>query len=117
MIPSNPYVRMRLASKLCSHGAWIIALIGFAPIIYIIVTAISNYQSGYYQSGYQQPLEGFISSLAYLLIVAVVVGFLSLMLFAMGAFLGYIVARDQPLEKAEEIEDDERVEITSLPNA
>ena len=112
MIPSNPYVRMRLASKLCSHGAWIIALVGFAPIVYIIVTAISNYQSGY-----QQPLEGFISSLAYLLIVAVVVGFLSLMLFAMGAFLGYILARDQPLKEDEEIEDDERVEITSLPNA
>jgi uncharacterized membrane protein len=103
---------MRLASKLCSHGAWIIALVGFSPIVYIIITAISNYQSTY-----PQTLEGFISGLAYLLIVAVVVGFLSLILFAVGTFLGYMVARDQPLEEDEEIEDDERVEITSLPNA
>lgn len=112
MTPSTSLSRMRLAGKLCRRGAWIIAAAGLAVIIFIVISSVSSYvtsnSSG--QPGSGQNFNDLLTSFAIALLLAIAISFFFLILSALGAFLEYMSTEKTPQEV-----NDERVEITALP--
>lgn len=107
MLPSTSLSRMRLTGKLCRRGAWIIAAVGLAVIIYLDFFVIND-NGG--QGGPGLNLNQLFISIAVALLMAIPVFFFSLILYAVGTLLDYVST-----EKNTQEANDERVEIISLP--
>lgn len=105
MLISTSLSRMHLIGKLCRSGAWIIAAAGLAVIVILVSSSVSSYLAN---SG--QNFNDLLNSLAIALVIAMPTFFFILILYAVGALLDYISADKNTLAA-----NDERVEITSLP--
>ncbi len=106
MIPSTPLSRMRFAGKLCKRGAWAIAVLGLAVIVFFVINNVSNNQGN---PGPGPNFNELLNILFPALLIAIPTLFFFLVLYAVGAVLDYLST-----EKTPQVVDDERVEITSL---
>ena len=104
MFPSTPLTRMRFVGKLCKHGAWVIAVVGLAIIVFFVISNLPNNQ------GNPGPdFNNWLNMLLPAFLIALPTIFFSLILYAVASVLDYLSA-----EKTPAVVDDERVEITSL---
>ena len=110
MIAWSSLSRMRAVSKLCRRGAWFMAAVGFAVIVYLNFFVING---GGDQGAPGLNLNQLLMSTALALLMAIPVFFFALILFAVGTVLDYMSA-EKHIEEASD-ESDEGVEITSLP--
>jgi len=106
MFPSTPITRLRFASKLCKRGAWIIAALGVAVIVFFAINNFSNNQGN---PGPGLDFNAWLNILEPAILIAIPTLFFFLILYAAGAVLDYLSAEKKP-----QVVDDERVEITSL---
>jgi|SRR6266516_2002021 len=107
MLPSTSLSRMRLAGKWCRRGAWIIAVVGLAVIVYFNFFVLNNPGD---QGSPGLNFNQLLNSLALALLMAIPIFFFFLILFAVGTVLDYLSTGRNPQEA-----NDERVEIVSLP--
>jgi hypothetical protein len=107
MFPSTPLTRMHFASKLCKLGAWGTAVLGLACIAIFVIGSISNNPDN---PGSGLNFNQLANMLLPVFLIALPTLFFSLILYAAGAVLNYLSAEKTPPV----VDDDERVEITSL---
>jgi hypothetical protein len=106
---------MRLASKLCTIGAGIILALGLTLIVIFYV--LNNTNNGP-DAGPGRLITLFVS-----LIIAMLAVFFALVIYAIGALLGYLSTQNSTSEesiahlkiKSTPEEDDMQLEITPLP--
>ena len=114
MHSTNPLSRLRLASLLCTMGAWVTLVVGF--ILGVLFYALNNVNNGP-DSGPGLGVFIFVE-----LIIAMLSFFFFLVLYAIGALLNYMsaatVAHEEgvppPSMKNMPEEDDTQLEITPL---
>jgi hypothetical protein len=107
MFPSTPLTRMRFAGKLCKRGAWVTAVLGLAFIVLFVISNISNNQG---DPGSGPNFNQLVNILFPAFLIALPTLFFFLILYAAGTLLDYLSAEKKP----QVLDDDERVEITSL---
>jgi hypothetical protein len=107
MFPSTPLTRMRFAGKLCKRGAWAIAVLGLTVIVFLVISNISNNPE---DPGTGLNFNQLVNILLPTFLIAILTLFFSLILYATGAVLDYLSDEKTP----QVVDDDERVEITSL---
>ncbi len=107
MFPSTPLTRMRFAGKLCKRGAWAIAVLGLTVIVFFVISNISNNPG---DPGTGLNFNQLVNILLPTFLIAILTLFFSLILYATGAVLDYLSDEKTP----QVVDDDERVEITSL---
>ncbi len=102
----SPLSRMRFAGKVCKLGAWLIAAKGLIVIVLIYFVTIGANNG----PGNNGPTPNDLFTIAlFMLIVAILTSFFSLILYAAGTLLIYMGT-----EKNTRQESDELVKITSL---
>lgn len=104
----TPLSRVYLAGKLCRRGARIIVAVG---LVVIIILAVNFYNAITNDLNPGIHLNELFITFAAALLVAMPVFFFYLILSALGALLEYMSIEKKPQEEV----NDERVEITSLP--
>lgn len=110
MFPSTPIARMRFVGKLCKSGAWVTAALGLALIVIFVINNIPNNQGN---PGADPNFNELVNIFLPALLIALPTLFFFLILHAVGAVLDYLSAEKTPPV----VDDNERVEITSLRNA
>lgn len=110
MTTSTSLSRMCLAAKLCRRGASIIAAVGLVVIIFLAVVVFRVISNASDQASSGLNFNELFITFAIALLMAIPIFFFFLILYAVGAWLDYMST-----EKNQQEVNDERVEITSLP--
>ena len=113
--------KMHVASKVCKSSAWVIAAIGVVAVIVYVSTllpVIPYFRQSQYISIYSYTAMFSIISALFLIIVPTL--FFSIILYALGTLLDYMIDETKPSEMESffaemEEEDDGRLEIVPIP--
>lgn len=118
MATSKSLSKMRVASRVCKLGAWVIAALGMIAVVlyaFAIVqlfSALRGYQGGAYQYGEAN------SMISVMFLIVVPTLFFSIILYAMGTLIEHISSETKVAETtllSEEEDDDGRLEIVPIP--
>lgn len=104
----TPLARLRLASKLCGLGAWLALVTGLTVTICVFFATYTPDSS-------DVSLRPLLASLALSGFLALLTGFFSLFLFAVGAFLEYVGTAGLGTQQSRQQRSDAEIEITPLP--
>ena len=106
----TPLARLRLASKLCGLGAWLVLVTG-------LMVSICLFSATYTPDPSDASLRPLFTSLALSVFIGVLTFFFFLFLFAVGAFLEYIGTAGPGTQQSgqERKDNDAEIKITSLP--
>ncbi len=111
--------KMRVASRVCKLSAWVIAAIGILAIgIYVstIIPVIPFFRQSQVQDPYAYTALTSLISALFLIIVPTL--FFTIVLYALGTLMEYVMGETKPIEMeraVEQEEDNERLEIVPLP--
>lgn len=104
----TPLARLRLAGRLCRLGAWLIIVAGLA-------VSICMFFITYNPDPYNLDPRQLLTSLAVSGIIAILVFFFFIFLFALGALLEYVGTTSGSIKQSSQERSDTEIEITSLP--
>ncbi|GAC1354100.1 MAG: hypothetical protein NVS4B11_28860 [Ktedonobacteraceae bacterium] len=112
MATSKSLAKMRVASKLCKLGAWVIGVVGLVATVFYAVITIPAFRD---QQG-QNTVDYLSIILPFFLIVVPTLFFL-LILYAVGVLMEYISTETKIAETkvVSEEDDDERLKIVPIP--
>lgn len=105
----TPLARMRFVGKLCRLGAWIILALGIAAIILFYLLSTNALNGPGNGPGGGPSLNDLFTTLVFIFLMAILVSFFSLILYAAGTLLSYLSREKEILQ-----ESDEPVTVMSL---
>ncbi len=113
--------KMHVASKVCKLSAWVIAAIGVVSVIVYVSTllpVVPYFRQSQYFSIYSYTAVSSIISALFLITVPTL--FFTIILYALGTLIEYMLGETKPAETQsflaeEEQEEDGRLEIVPIP--